>query len=275
MCLFPLGGGGFQSTLVPPNDKARLLCDHYRLALLLHLSLTMLLFISSSWIDAIFDCLALIVGYMAVRSPEGYNYSSVVCYCIYCGFDAFWSILRLILFYASSRAESVPVPSWQYSIYVGCIIAAPIVYIIVSRTAYHLYKELQNILNETITQMENNYAGGGVGGGYNNNYYGNAYAPSSSSTAAAAAAANQPPSSSRSFGSGSVGSSRQPATINNIGSSAPPSSSWQFNAQHPVNAPVPPSAASSSSTAAAAAPSSSTASSFKAFSGQGHRLGGR
>jgi len=156
MCFFP--GGGFQNVLVPPNDRARRLADYLRVAIAMHFLLAIFMLLGGRWFDGAFDLVASAIGYMSVRQPDAFSIQQLLCYCIFCGMDFFWAVIRVIMF-VSNVTNDAPNKAWQFYIYVGTLIAAPLVYILCTYLAYQVYKELKNTVNDMVANME---AGAGV-----------------------------------------------------------------------------------------------------------------
>jgi len=156
MCFFP--GGGFQNVLVPPNDRARRLADYLRVAIAMHFLLAIFMLLGGRWFDGAFDLVASAIGYMSIRQPDAFSIQQLLCYCIFCGMDFFWAVIRVIMF-VSNVTNDAPSKVWQFYIYVGTLIAAPLVYILCTYLAYQVYKELKNTVNDMVANME---AGNGV-----------------------------------------------------------------------------------------------------------------
>jgi hypothetical protein len=64
-------------------------------------------------------------------------------YCIFCGMDFFWAVIRVIMF-VSNVTNDAPSKAWQFYIYVGTLIAAPLIYVLTTYLSYQVYKELKN-----------------------------------------------------------------------------------------------------------------------------------
>jgi hypothetical protein len=149
MCLLPIGGfGGQQMPPIPPNEKAKKLGDYLRIAIYFHFGLAAFALLTFQWINGIFDLLGATIGYMGIKSPEGYNFQSVICYLMFTGMQFIWAIVRMILFFSNADDSSAPGSSWQLNVFVGVLVAAPIIYLLASVLAYHLYKELRAMLQD-------------------------------------------------------------------------------------------------------------------------------
>lgn len=149
MCLFPFGGSGSGgSVLIPPTAKAARLCSYLRIILAMHAVLVLGLFLSGRFIDGVIDLLGLVVGFLSVRSSDGYSSSSLLCYAIFCAVDLIWSLIREIIFFASDSSTSSlsSVQPWQYYIGVVVIVCAPFIYVSGCCIAWFLHTELKNIL---------------------------------------------------------------------------------------------------------------------------------
>jgi len=180
------------------------------------------MFVAGRWYDGILDLIAAIIGWLSVRQSEGYSIQQLLCYCVFCGIDVFIAVITFITYFADV-APQVPTQMWQLYIYIGTLIAAPIIYTLACTFAYKIYNELRHVVNEVAAMAENGGMGGGGGPGGVYGGYG---------TSASAAGA---------------------------GAGAPGPGLWSHQEIHP----------DSSST------NTSGGSSFKAFAGQGHRLGGQ
>jgi len=188
MCFFPMGG--FQNVLVPPTDRAKRLADYLRVAIGMHFLLAIFMLLGGRWFDGAFDLVAAAIGYMSVRQPDAYSIQQLLCYCIFCGMDFLWAIIRVIM-YVSNVTSDTPTKAWQFYIYVGTLIAAPLIYVLCTYLSYQVYKELRNTVNDMVANMEN---GGGMGGGGGAASYGG-------SQSAAASQWSQPPAEQSSGGS--------------------------------------------------------------------------
>jgi len=235
MCVIPIGG--FQNILIPPTEKAVKLADYLRVAISLHFVMTIMLFLCGRWLDGALDLIGVAIGYLSIRNPDGYSIQQVLCYTFYCGMDFFWALIRMIMFFAGTSAESVPDPNWQFYIYVSAIVAGPLVYLLATIIGYYLYNELKNIINEMQAAFD-----GGMGGPPPDMY---------SSYAAPPQQQQQQPSSNIWAHSPSHPESRSGAA------STPSSSSSSVQASSASSGPA------------------SAASGFKPFTGTGNRLGGR
>jgi len=213
MCLFPMG----RSLLVPPTEKARQLAEFLKVAIILHFILAIFMFVAGRWYDGILDLIAAIIGWLAVRQQEGYSIQQLLCYCVFCGVDVFIAVIQFITYFADV-ATQVPTQIWQLYIYIGTLIAAPIIYTLACTFSYKIYNELRHVVNEVAAISEN---GGGMGGGGPGAAYG---------------------------GYGAAAGGGGPGL-------------WSHQEVHPD------SGASTTNTTGAAG-------GFKAFTGQGHRLGG-
>jgi len=139
----------------------------------------------------------------------------------------------MILFFAGSTSDA-PSTAWQNDIYVGTLIAGPVIYVLATVIGYQLYKELRSLM---VPESGGYDGSGGMGSG----------------------AANA---------GGYVGDS---------------SDAWRHPETHPTGSGSSSSGSSSTATSSSGSGSGSgsrsgTATSapanFRAFSGQGHKLGG-
>jgi len=164
MCI-PLGAG-YQNILVPPSDRARRLADYLRIAIYLHFTLALFMFLGGRYFDGAFDLIAAAIGYLSIRQHEGYSVQQLLCYCIFCGMDFFWAVIRVIM-YVSNVTSDTPTQAWQKYIFLGTLVAAPLIYIVATYLSYQVYKELRQAMHDTINQMEQGGAGpygGGMAG---------------------------------------------------------------------------------------------------------------
>jgi len=217
-----------RSLLVPPTEKARHLAEFLKVAVILHFILAIFMFVAGRWYDGILDLIAAIIGWLSVRQSEGYSIQQLLCYCVFCGVDVFIAIIEFITYFANVGTQ-VPTQLWQLYIYIGTLIAAPIIYTLACTFSYKIYNELRHVVNEVAAMAEN--GGAGMGGGGPGAAYGGYYG--GAATGAAAGASGGP-------------------------------GLWSHQEVHP-----------DSGTASSSASSAANAGGFKAFSGQGHRLGGQ
>jgi len=152
-----------QQILIPPTDKARLIADYLRACFGLLLALAVIEFLSFLFLGGVLDLLAIMIGYMAIRNPEGYNYQQVVCFLMLQAFFCVYALIRLFTVVAGLTAlVETPTAPWMFYIFVTCLLAAPIVYVLSIYFTYGLYKQMKVVLDEMMTGMA---AGGGDGGG--------------------------------------------------------------------------------------------------------------
>jgi len=164
MCI-PIGG--FSGVLIPPNERARKLADYLKVAVSLHFTLALFMFLGGRWFDGAFDLLASLIGYMSIRQADGYSLQQVLCYSIFCGMEFFFAIIRMIMYFANVGTD-VPSTNWMVYIYIGTLIAAPLVYALSCTIAYQVYKELRLTvidLSEGMGPAPGFYGGGGSGSG--------------------------------------------------------------------------------------------------------------
>jgi len=165
MCLLPIGGMGPQMPPIPPNEKARKLGDYLRVVIVLHGALALTFFLANDWLQGLFDIIGVLIGYLSIRDPNGYNFQSVICYTMFCGMEFIWGVVRLILYLADALDKSPPT-NWQLYAYVGSIVAGPIIYFLGSLLAYLLYKELRNMMLDPSMVGDDYGAAPAGGGGY-------------------------------------------------------------------------------------------------------------
>jgi len=145
MCFFP-----GSSILVPPNDKARLVCLLLKVGFFLHFTLGVLFFVSFQWFDGTFDIIAVFLGVTAVYSSEGYSIQTVFCYSILCAMYCLFAVLRLIMYFASNLGVSIVQREWQHTVFLICLISAPVIYLVNCLLSYHLYSLLKDIINDVV-----------------------------------------------------------------------------------------------------------------------------
>ncbi len=63
-----------QQVLIPPTEKARLLADYLRAGFCLLLGFALIEFLAQKYPSGAFDILGVALGYLAIRSSEGYNF---------------------------------------------------------------------------------------------------------------------------------------------------------------------------------------------------------
>lgn len=161
MCLFP-----GSNILIPPTERARKVADYMKVAVALHLVLSIYLMLGGRYIDGVMDLLGAVIGFYSIKNAEGYSFQCVLCYCVFCGMDIFWALLRLILYFSNaSSTDSGDLNGWQYNVYISGMIVAPFIYTFATVSSYYLYKELRNIVNEASGAGGGEEAGMG-GGGY-------------------------------------------------------------------------------------------------------------
>jgi len=206
---------------VPPTDRARKIADYFRVLIILHFVLAVTMFFGTRYVDGAFDLLGATVGYMSIRNPEAYNFQYLLCYVTYCGFVFIYAIVRMILFFAGSTSDA-PSVAWQNDIYVGTLIAGPVIYVLATVIGYQLYKELRSLM---VPESGAYDGSGGMGG---------------------------------------------PGYVNDN------SDAWRHPEVHPTESTGSSSgtSSSSSSTGSRSGTATSAPAGFRAFTGQGHKLGG-
>jgi len=158
MCLMPGG-----NVLIPPSEKGRKICQYLKVAIALHLGLAIFLMLGGRYVDGVFDLLGAMIGFYAIRQPEGYSLQCVLCYCIFCGMDVFWACLRLILYFSGASDTASSFDGWQYYVFVIGIIISPFIYVFCTVTSYYLYKDLRQAMDESVGGM--GMGGDEMGGG--------------------------------------------------------------------------------------------------------------
>ncbi len=64
-----------------------------------------------------------------------------------------WAVIRVIMF-VSNVTNDAPRAAWMFYIYVGTLIAAPLIYVLTTYLSYQTYKELKNTVNDMQNSME-------------------------------------------------------------------------------------------------------------------------
>ena len=162
-----------QQILIPPTEKARLIADYIRACFGLLLALALLKFLSLGILSGVLTLLAVFLGYMAIRNPEGYNYQSVICFLIFQAAFFFYALISLFISVAgiSTPGSSVPTVPWMFYLYSAGMLAGPVVYALSTYFTYQLYKQMKGVLDE----MMMGAAGGGMDGGGGGPLMGNGY----------------------------------------------------------------------------------------------------
>jgi uncharacterized membrane protein YgcG len=158
MCFFP---GGFQSYLIPPSEKASKLADYLRIVIFMHFALAIAEFFGGRYISGVFDLLGALIGYLSIRHPTQFNLQQVLCYTIFMGLQCIWAIIEVIVYFSGVSTDE-PSVEWQLYVYVGTVIAGPIIYFLGAFIGWHLYKDLKQSLQ---LAAEDAAYGGAWGGG--------------------------------------------------------------------------------------------------------------
>lgn len=98
--------------------------------------------------QSMFDLLAVLCGYIAIRHAEGYALQQVLCYGTFCFVSFIWSVVILIIAFVNPPQPFTS--AWIFYLYYGSIMASPIIYFLSSILSFYLYKELKATYNETI-----------------------------------------------------------------------------------------------------------------------------
>jgi len=153
--------------LIPPNDKAKRVGDYLRVVVILQFILSIVYFMVISWLTGIFDIIGALIGYMAIKNPEGYNFQAIICYTFFCGMEFIWAVVRMIMYFTNGLEET-PSAAWQEYMFVGAIVAGPIIYFLASYLAYRLYNELRSMMLDpsSLPGDDGGFGGGGGGAGY-------------------------------------------------------------------------------------------------------------
>ena len=159
-----------QQVLIPPTDKARMLCDYLRSCFGLLLAVALLEFLGFKFASGIFDILGVVLGYLATRSSEGYNYQQVLCFLMVETLFCVFSIVDLIMFFAGVKVLE-PSAEWMFLFYSASLLAGPIVYCLTVYFTYGIYKQMKVVLDEMVTGMQAGAEQGGGGGPLMGNGY--------------------------------------------------------------------------------------------------------
>jgi len=160
MCFFP---GGFQSYLIPPSEKASKLGDYLRIVILMHFALAVAEFFGGRYISGVFDLLGALIGYLSIRHPTQFNLQQVLCYTIFMGLQCIWALISVIVYFSGVSTDE-PSVNWQLYVYVGTVIAGPIIYFLGAFIGWHLYKDLKASLQLAAEDAAYGGAWGGGGG---------------------------------------------------------------------------------------------------------------
>jgi len=232
--------GSRQLILVPPTDAAKKYADYLKVLFGLLLALALCEFLGGTFISGIMDVIGVLLGWCAIRNPEGYAFQQVLCFEICQFLFGIWSLLRLAFYFGGvTTFGSSPNADWQFYFFIAALFGGPIIYSFTCYFSFQLYKEMKGVVNELMTGLTEGQQFMG-GGGYD---------------------VQRP-----------AGYSDSNSNINSSSSSNSSVSSggsiWSHGESHPSRpATTTPSTTSSSG-------SSSFIGGFTAFSGQGHKLGG-
>lgn len=234
MCIMP----GQPQVLIPPTGKASIIAHYLRFVVLVHFLLAILAFTTFQIIPGVFDLLGSFIGLLALRRKEGYVFQQVLCYTLYCGARFLTSILTLALAYSQSDLGLDQRATWQFYSCIALWCMQPFVFASGAALGWLLHTELRKVVAEMTAAMGGGGGDGSQAGGGGLFGFGGGGGGGGAGGAGSGAA--------REASSESSGSYQAPLLRGSGG------------------------AASSSAAAAAAAEQSG----FRAFAGQGHRLGG-
>jgi len=162
MCINPNA-----NVLIPPTDKAREYADYIRAVLGLLLLLSLCEFLGGTFISGIFDIIALLIGWLAIRNNEGYAFQQIMCFMLFLGLFGIWSLLNLFCYFTGVTTFSVaPSAIWQFYFYIAGLFAAPFIYSISASMSYRLYKEMKSVVDEMATSIGGMDQPFNRGGGY-------------------------------------------------------------------------------------------------------------
>jgi len=109
----------------------------------------------------VFDLLGVLLGYLSIRHPTQFNLQQVLCYTIFMGLQCIWAVISVIVYFSGVSTDQ-PSVNWQLYVYVGTVIAGPIIYFLGAFIGWHLYKDLKQSLQ--LAQEDAAYGGAWAGG---------------------------------------------------------------------------------------------------------------
>ena len=225
---------GQAQVLIPPTGKASIIAHYLRLVVFLHFLLAILSFVTLQIIPGVFDLLGSFIGFYALRKKEGYAFQIVFCYTMFCGVRFVTTLITTAIGYAQSDLGLDSLHPWQFYMCVVVWCMQPFVFASGASLGWLLRAELHKVVQEMTAAM-----GGGGGDGSQSAGGGGLFG----------------------FGGGGGGSAGS-------GGSQEAASDSGGSYQAPL---LRGSGGSASASAAAAAEQQPG---FRAFAGQGHRLGG-
>jgi hypothetical protein len=167
MCLF-----GPYAANIPPTPKAIQLAKYFKFVVFCQVVLAVLGILAGRYIDSIFLLLIALIGFLHVRSDDGYSLQ-LSCVFIMNTFYFIWSIILLALASAGVDVYIVPTDGWKNTLFWISVIGGPIFYLFAAVLSKLIYNELRNVLMAEVERqmgdagmMEGGMGGMGMGGGY-------------------------------------------------------------------------------------------------------------
>jgi len=166
MCLGP-----GQQLLVPPTERATKYAQWFKIVLGAQgVLLVAGLITTVDFSKAMWNLMGLVIGWCAIRNPDGFAFQQLFCYIFLFGIQFVTSIVDVSL-WAGGNDKTVPPPGrtstleqWQRDMYHVILVIQPIVYAAGLRIAYVIYEELRTSFNEGNNVFDAGGAGGGGGG---------------------------------------------------------------------------------------------------------------
>ena len=161
-----------QQVLIPPTERALAMADYLRACFALLLALTLTEFLGQRFLPGVLDILGVALGYLAIRSSEGYNYQQVLCFLMLESVYGVLSLVDLTMFLAGVTASvegAIPLTTWSFAFFSAALLAGPIVYAVTVYVVYSIYREMKAVVDEMVGGMSAEGGGGGgalMGNGY-------------------------------------------------------------------------------------------------------------
>lgn len=134
-----------------------------RIVLVAQAILVILGFICGRYIDSIFLVLYVFIGAMAVRTNDGFSLMQLSCYFFMNVFQCIWSFVLLILFFCGVNVFLVPAEGWVYVLFMITVIAGPIMCLLGAITSRVVYNEIRDVL---MNELSNGMGGDDMESGY-------------------------------------------------------------------------------------------------------------
>ena len=158
MCIVPQ-----RQVLIPPTAKASAIASYMRVVLLCHLLYAVLNFLTLNWVQGVFDLLGALIGFMAIRTKEGYSYQPVLCYCMFCAIRFIITLIYAgISFAKSDLGTDSGLARWQFWLIVVQYALAPFIFASGACLAWLLFQELKKVIEEMAQGLGGDDSGGGM-----------------------------------------------------------------------------------------------------------------